>query len=212
MRNRLSNSSNLSLRVALPLALSSLVAAGGCGDDGDPSSGSPDAGGSGVQCPALGPLVAPEVPTAIQPPTGATLVTRTYALGTQIYTCAQSETDGSYAWTFKAPAAELYNAECSLVGEHGAGPFWTWSPDGSTVNGKKVADAPAPVAGSIPWLLLEAVSNSGDGKFSDVTFVQRVDTGGGVAPADGCDANAEGNETAVPYSAVYYFWSGGVAE
>ena len=35
---------------------------------------------------------------------------------------------------------------------------------------------------NIPWLLLKATSNQGTGAFTDVTFVVRVDTDGGVAP------------------------------
>jgi hypothetical protein len=71
------------------------------------------------------------------------------------------------------------------VGAHGAGPHWTSTVDGSVVNGTKVAQVDAPLATAIPWLLLRATSTSGMGVFSDVTYVQRVNTTGGKAPATG---------------------------
>ena len=69
--------------------------------------------------------------------------------------------------------------------------------------------ADAPAAGAITWLLLSVSSTSGAGVFSDVTFVQRLNTAGGVAPATGCDAAAAGTDTPVGYSADYYFYVGG---
>ena len=177
----------------------------------DPAPAGPDAGSDygGVTCPDLGPRVPPTVPEAIQPPAGATFLTRTYATGSQIYTCKASASDGTYAWAFKAPEAALYDDSCALKGAHGAGPVWEWTPDGSAVKGMKIADAPAPATGDIPWLLLKGVENTGEGKFAHVTYVQRVATAGGAAPASGCDASAVDKEVAVPYTAVYYFWEGG---
>jgi len=44
-----------------------------------------------------------------------------------------------------------------------------------------------------------------------VTFVQRVKTGGGKAPASGCDAANAGREVRVPYTAEYFFYRGSTA-
>src|SRR6185436_4834436 len=82
----------------------------------------------------------------------------------------------TYAWALKAPDARLYDDECSLAGTHFAGPTWQSSVDGSSVVGTKISAAPAPLAGAVPWLLLRATSNNGEGVFSNVTAVQRVDT------------------------------------
>jgi len=39
------------------------------------------------------------------------------------------------------------------------------------------------------------------------TFIQRLNTKGGSAPADGCSTPADvGNQTLVPYTADYYFF------
>jgi hypothetical protein len=66
------------------------------------------------------------------------------------------------------------------------------------------ADAPDPSA--IPWLLLEAQEHTGSGAFSTVTYIQRLDTVGGVAPVEGCDEAHEGDEARVPYEATYAFY------
>src|SRR4029078_9780894 len=60
--------------------------------------------------------------------------------------------------------------------------------------------------------LLRAPGHSGGtGVFSDVTYVQRVNTTGGVAPATGCDSTTVTMETKVPYTADYYFYNGGAS-
>jgi len=42
------------------------------------------------------------------------------------------------------------------------------------------------------------------------TFVQRLNTNGGSAPADGCSVAADvGKQTLVPYTADYYFFRKG---
>jgi hypothetical protein len=139
-------------------------------------------------------------------------VARYHGVGTQIYTCLPNPNatpDGGVEdiWTFKAPNATLYNEHCCVAGTHFAGPTWQ-SIDGSTIVGSKVASAASPNADSIPMLLLKAKSNSGNGIFSNVTYVQRLDTQGGVAPSGAC--NIEGAELAVPYEANYYFYAGGI--
>jgi hypothetical protein len=52
------------------------------------------------------------------------------------------------------------------------------------------------------------VDHLGDrlGLFSEIAFVQRVNTWGGVAPTTGCDASTVNTLIRVPYSADYYFY------
>jgi uncharacterized protein DUF3455 len=88
----------------------------------------------------------------------------------------------------------------------------TWEAlDGSRLTGAKTASAPAPDGKSIPWLLLRSTSSVGGGLFGDVTWVQRLDTVGGAAPAAGCDAGHVGAEVMVPYRADYFFYHASVA-
>ena len=83
----------------------------------------------------------------------------------------------------------------------------TWEAlDGSRLTGARVASAAAPDGKSIPWLLLRSTSSVGAGLFGDVTWVQRLDTVGGAAPATGCDAEHLGAEVMVPYRADYFFY------
>jgi hypothetical protein len=59
----------------------------------------------------------------------------------------------------------------------------------------------------VPWLLLSATSTAGTGVLTSVTYVQRVNTVGGKAPATGCDSTHAGDNTSVNYTADYFFWA-----
>jgi Protein of unknown function (DUF3455) len=61
----------------------------------------------------------------------------------------------------------------------------------------------APKAGNIPWLLVEAQSHEGKGIFSEVSYILRENTVGGLAPA--YPPTAQGQEKQVPYKATYIF-------
>jgi hypothetical protein len=153
-------------------------------------------------------LTPPTVPAALAVPAGAQVAARFHAVGAQVYVCGADPAGGAYAWTLKRPDAMLSDRDGRAVGSHGAGPTWT-STDGSSVVGKKVAQADAPDAGAIPWLLVRAVSTTGTGVFSNVTFIQRVATANGKSPPAGCGADNVATETRVAYSADYYFYTGG---
>jgi hypothetical protein len=154
---------------------------------------------------AAGAPAAPDVPAAIRVPEGAKLVEKLHGTGAQVYGCAA--TAGKYGWTLKRPDATLTDAKGAEAGKHGAGPSWT-AKDGSAVSGAKVAQADAPTGDAVPWLLLKATATSGKGRFNQVSFIQRLSTKGGKAPATGCDAAHNGAELRVDYSADYYFYTG----
>jgi Protein of unknown function (DUF3455) len=141
---------------------------------------------------------APAVPGALAAPEGNRIKMHFDAIGVQIYTCT------STGWFFNGPEATLYNNGGGVAGTHYTGPTWE-ADDGSKVIGAKVAGAAVdPMA--IPWLLLRALSHDGDGRMSDVTYVQRVQTTGGLATA-ACGASNLGEIARVPYTATYYFYS-----
>jgi hypothetical protein len=145
----------------------------------------------------------PELPSPvcdnINVPQGHTVAFRTYARGVQIY-----RWDGD-AWQFVAPRADLfgiYNFRQKVVGIHHGGPIWE-SENGSKVLGFRVAGCtPDPTA--ISWLLLKGASTDTTGIFNGVTYIQRVNTVGGLAP------NAPGKfvdqMVEVPYTTDYYFY------
>jgi hypothetical protein len=148
---------------------------------------------------------APDVPDAIAVPSGLNPVLFVHAKGDQIYTC-QADADGKFAWTLKAPDAELKDRKDKVIGQHSAGPKWTLK-DGSEVTGKAAGHVDALDSDSIPWLLVNVVNNSGKGQLAGVTAIQRVHTHGGKAPASGCDESHKGDETKSAYTADYYFFA-----
>lgn len=149
---------------------------------------------------------APDVPDAIAVPAGLQPVLFAHASGSQIYTC-QAGTDGKFGWTLKGPEAELRDRKDKVIGQHSAGPAWKLN-DGSEVTGKMAAQVPSLDEESIPWLLVNVVSNSGKGKLAKATAIQRVHTHGGKpAASDICDESHKGAETKSKYSADYYFFA-----
>jgi hypothetical protein len=149
----------------------------------------------------------PETPDAIKAPNPAALAYKGNAVGAQVYACGPSkESKHKFEWTLKAPDAALTDDGGKPFAKHYAGPTWEAS-DGSKVIGALKAKADAPDATAIPWLLLEAKSNEGQGVLADIGWVQRVQTVGGKAPSTGCDKAHDGTETRVDYRATYYFYT-----
>jgi len=146
----------------------------------------------------------PTVPETLRVAATEKLILRAHGIGHQVYTCKANGT--SYAWVLKAPDAKLVDSDGRALGRHFAGPAWE-SNDGSKVMGKGAASVDSPDAGSIPWLLVNAVGHEGDGSMSHVAHIQRLNTKGGKAPASGCDNTASGTEKPIPYEADYYFYA-----
>jgi hypothetical protein len=131
-------------------------------------------------------------------PDGHKLKTQLYAQGVQLY-----RWDGT-TWVFVAPDAKLSadRAGHDQVGTHFAGPTWQ-STSGSYVIGAVVKRC-TPDANSIPWLLLAAAKSDGPGIFRGVTYIQRIRTQGGIAPAT--PGNSVGEIRGVPYTTEYLFY------
>lgn len=140
---------------------------------------------------------APDVPAALQVSDTNKVHFHAYAEGVQIYSW-----NGS-AWVFQFPEATLYDLDGDVVGIHYAGPTWE-SASGSKVVGVRLAGAPSPNPDAIPLLLLGARTTEGPGIFERTTYIQRVNTFGGVAPA--APGTVVGEEARVFYTAEYYFY------
>ena len=154
---------------------------------------------------------APEVPLTLQVPHGNKVSFHTYAVGVQIYTATASSTSPTgYAWTFQEPEAVLFDADGNVVGVHYAfagptRPAWE-SNSGSRVVGARSV-APVTVnSNAIPWLILSAVTSNttGAGIFERTTYIHRVNTTGGLAPATA--PTQLGQQARVPYTAEYFFY------
>jgi hypothetical protein len=149
---------------------------------------------------------APDVPASLQVPTGNKVHFHAYAVGVQIYGWDAA----SSTWVFKAPEAVLYDSDGNIVGMHYAfagptRPAWE-SESGSLVVGARMIPGVTVDPNAIPWLLLQAVQTEGPGIFEPTTYVQRVNTTGGKAPAAAGTVN--GQEARVSYTAEYYFYRG----
>lgn len=153
-------------------------------------------------------IPAPTVPANLLVPAGNVPYLVGHARGYQIYTC--QAVDGGYGWVLLAPWAGLFDDAGNAVATHYAGPSWT-AADGTTVVGTRVASAPAPSGDAIPWLLLRASSTTAPttGTLSSTTYIQRINTTGGLAPAGGCDAAHVGAVFPSYYTADYYFYRSG---
>jgi hypothetical protein len=143
----------------------------------------------------------PQVPDVLKPPAGNVLSAVFKASGVQIYGCTDAK------WALIEPAASLngitVNPVKRVTALHFRGPSWESDQDGSLIEGMSPVSAPSDTANSIPQLLVTAKTTRGPGVFGAVTFVQRLSTVGGVAPAGACTAGAT---TATPYRAVYRFF------
>jgi len=147
------------------------------------------------------------LPEAVRVPAGQKQMMSTWATGEITYECREKkDAAGQHEWAFIGPVATLYASDRKTVGKYYAGPTWE-SSDGSKVTGKQVAVAPAG-AGNIPLQLVKAEPAMGSGAMTGVSYIQRVNTKGGVAPANACDAGAKGKRQTVAYEADYVFYGG----
>lgn len=147
----------------------------------------------------------PDVPEAVRPPAGHKMTLHTVGAGEITYECRlKASTADTHEWAFVSPVATLTDKSKKPVGKYYAGPTWE-AADGSKVTGKQVATAPA-APGSIPLQLVKAEPATGDGAMSGVTYIQRLNTQGGVAPADPCTAATIGAKKQVSYQADYLFY------
>ena len=157
------------------------------------------------------------VPANLQPPAGNQAFLKVAAVGTQNYICLPA------GWTFIGPQATLFvkvqwfgSTLSQQVGTHYLTPnpaetatnrpLWQSSVDSSIVWAKQ-ADFADVDPTAIPWLLLQAAGNqkgpAGGTILSQTTWIQRVNTTGGLKPASACTVGAR---EFVPYTADYVFF------
>jgi hypothetical protein len=145
----------------------------------------------------------PELPpqcVSITAPEGNKLAHHLYARGVQIYKW------NGVSWEFDAPRASLFAEENYFgeVGSHYRGPTW------ESKSGSKVVAARVPGTGCTPdpsaiaWLLLQTTEAGGPGIFRRITYIQRLNTTGGLAPS--APGTTVGELQEVPYTAEYYFY------
>ncbi|HEY7305419.1 MAG TPA: DUF3455 domain-containing protein [Bryobacteraceae bacterium] len=185
----------------------------------------------------VGVLPGPTTPTDITPEQGNSEFLVGHAFGTQGYVCLPSGSGASWTVNNARPEATLFTkvfgASVQIIthflspveNPNGVGPnpprfgdaTWQSSFDSSRVWAQKTGftpagtDASCPNAGAIDCLLLQTIGSkpgpTGGTILSKTTFIQRLNTRGGSAPATGCSSLADvGKQTLVPYSADYHFF------
>ena len=177
--------------------------------------------------PAKPKIELPDVPGDLVVPEGHEPFLVSQASGTQNYICMPAPT--GVAWKFLGPQATLFlpvhgGHQQQQITTHflSANPdegglaraTWQHSFDTSRVwafADRISTDANYVAPGAIPWLRLvkAGIEDGPDGGsiLSQTTFIQRINTNGGVAPATGCaQASDIGVMTLVPYTTDYYFY------
>ena len=170
-----------------------------------------------------GSIEVPAVPSNLTVEAGNVPYLQTRAYGTQNYICLPS--DKGVAWKLFGPQASLYPGDSPFqIATHFLSPnpeeegmpraTWQHSHDGSAVWAKAVQPSTDPnfvAPGAIPWLLLVKVGTAegtaAGSLLAQTTFIHRINTAGGVAPATGCTIKSQIGATAlVPYSTDYFFY------
>lgn len=144
-------------------------------------------------------------PADVQVPDGNSVALETVGVGAITYMC-ETQDDGNMGWVFKGPHAALNAGDGSQAGSY-YGPPATWEAlDGSKVTGTQLATADNG-EGNIPLQLVEANPAEGEGAMTGVSYIQRLNTQGGVAPDVACDMDHDGATAVVTYQADYIFWT-----
>ena len=178
------------MQVRIPLLIAVTMALGAC---------------SSMNRPMM-PYSQASLPDAVKVPAGHIVAMETVGTGDITYECrAKQAMAGEYEWVFVGPDAKLMDRKGMQIGRY-YGPPATWeNKDGSKVTGAQVAVAPATM-GDIPMQLVKANPAMGMGAMQHVSYIQRVATKGGVAPAMACGAASLGQKQVVKYQADYIFW------
>ncbi len=168
-------------------------------------------------------ITPPPVPADIQVPSGNKVFLEGHGVGTQNYVCLPSGKDFKFA--LFTPQATLFSDDNRQVTTHYFSPnpleagtirvTWQDSRDTSIVWGQVTHSSSDPSfvdKNAIAWLLVQrAGSQDGPGggdTLTGTTFIQRLNTSGGVAPSTGCKtSNDVGHQAFVPYTADYFFYT-----
>ena len=186
---------------------------------------------------ADGNITPPTLPPGMAPvPAGNKLVLGTHAVGTQNYVCKPS--GAGVAYVLFTPEATLFGEDGGQVITHNFSPNpfepntdpkvvangtirATWQYRDTSIVWAKLHATDRTGSGAvtvdqqaIAWLLLDGVGSqsgpTGGDKLKDTTFVQRLNTKGGLPPSTGCSSLTDlGNTAFVPYTADYFFYKAG---
>ena len=166
-------------------------------------------------------ITPPVVPPGLEVTDGSQPFLVGHGVGTQNYICAQTDKLGHVDWSLFTPEATLFGEDNLQLITHFSSPnpdeggtvvrvSWQDSRDTSAVWGRGVATATVD-PNAIPWVKLQRagsrVGPTGGITLAVVTFLQRINTVGGLAPSFGCDKLPDvGARAFIPYEADYIFY------
>jgi len=182
-------------------------------------------------------IISPTTPADITPPAGHSAFLSGHAVGTQGYVCLPKGTGASWTVNGARPEATLFQSifgrDVQIITHFLSTdanpnpdapnplPFgnvtWQSSFDSSRVCAQPMqsiaggSDASCPNSDAIACVLLQSIGTqhgpTGGRVLAKTTYVQRLNTKGGSAPADGCANSTDvGKQRLVPYTADYYFF------
>jgi hypothetical protein len=166
-------------------------------------------------------VVPAQLPLELRVPAGNRIAFVGHAVGTQNYVCLPAESGVKYV--LFTPQATLASDDGRQIATHYFSPnpldgtiraTWERSRDTSTVWGKVIGtttDSDFVAQNAIAWLLIQPVAVqggiAGGEDLTATTFVQRLNTSGGLAPSSGCASMEDvGQQAFVPYTADYVFY------
>ena len=175
----------------------------------------------------------PAVPDKIQVPAGSKAFLVGHGVGTQNYICLPS--GSGFKFVLFTPQATLFGDNDKQVITHYFSPnpiedgtiratwqdshdtstVWAFATPATTATNSTDPDFVKPDA--VAWLKLTVVGSQsgpiGSNELGPTTFIQRVNTSGGLAPAEDCVSSMDvGKQAFVPYTADYFFYSGGESD
>jgi Protein of unknown function (DUF3455) len=165
-------------------------------------------------------ITPPPVPPGLEVPAPNQAFLLGRGVGTQNYACQPTGPLGRVGWVLFTPEATLFDDAGQQLTSHFFSPnpiegtvvraTWEDSRDSSTVWAAATASATVD-SNAIAWVLLRVVGTrvgpTGGDALSGTTFIQRLNTRGGLAPATGCDSLSDvGHKAFVPYTADYFFY------
>ena len=168
-----------------------------------------------------GTITPPAVPDNLAVPEESKAFAIGHAVGTQNYVCLPS--GAAAKWVLFGPQATVFDDDGQQVLTHFLSPnpaesgtpraTWQHSSTTSAVWAVKEEESDDPqfvAPGAIKWFRLRVVGaqlGSSADRLPKTTFIHRVNTSGGVAPASECAAPADvGKTKLVPYTADYVFY------
>jgi hypothetical protein len=150
------------------------------------------------------------LPASFEIPSNYSLALKLFAVGTQNYKCNGTK------WTLNNADAELWlNAEAKGKPDgihyfleqpdaNGGRPTWDSYADQSEVTVKLLRSDPGPSPDkNIAWLQTTRTSVRGQGVFSAIEMVLRVNTEGGLAPSTAC---SDLDKVSIPYKSEYWYY------